>query len=164
LIAGTVVLLAGATATGQVAFTTFHDPGTHLWQSVANAVSADGSVVVGYAGSASAPGQGGAVRWTAERGLEFLDPVIVNGREIRLVEAQGVSADGRIIAGSASNGQVFRWEEGAATLLFGAWYPANAYVTPDGSMIVGTLLNHGGVPFGYDWTAQDGFGTYPFTP
>jgi probable HAF family extracellular repeat protein len=64
--------------------------------SVASAVSADGSVVVG--GAFNAAGQWRAFRWTAAGGMQDLGTL--GGSES---EAHGVSADGSVVVGGAEN-------------------------------------------------------------
>jgi probable HAF family extracellular repeat protein len=74
--------------------------------SEASGVSADGSVVVGYAYNAA--GQGRAFRWTASGGMQDLGTLGGYGSE-----ASGVSADGSVVVGGAHNAarryRAFRW-------------------------------------------------------
>ena len=85
------VLLLGSRASLAAAFTPLgflhNKTGT---PSEALAVSADGSVVVGYAGL--------AFRWTAGTGMVALPRLEAADRE---VEATGVSADGSVVVGTA---------------------------------------------------------------
>ena len=74
--------------------------------SYGNAISADGSVVVGSA----TPPNGGvtrAFRWTARKGFEDLNTVLsnlgVNTNGYQLVFANGISADGTVVVGMAEN-------------------------------------------------------------
>ena len=77
--------------------------------SFANAVSADGSVVVGWADNAA--WQRRAFRWTASGGMQDLGTL--PGYDISY--ASGVSADGSVVVGWAWNAagykRAFRWTE-----------------------------------------------------
>lgn len=102
------------------------------------AVSADGSVVVGY-------GLGGAVMWDAAHGLRRIDDVLddlgadLSGWELH--NASGVSADGRTIAGNGRNpaGDLEAWI---------ARLPAPTAI-PEGTSLAGraTLTAAGPNPF-----------------
>ncbi|MBI5865903.1 MAG: PEP-CTERM sorting domain-containing protein [Planctomycetes bacterium] len=117
---------------------------------VANGVSADGSVVVGY-GSSERSQLIEAFRWTAETGLVPLGSV--NPDHIYSV-ASGVSADGQVVAGSSYNGTGFRWTEADGMVPIGGW-STNAYaISADGSTIVGTHGANG--TMAYRWTAETG--------
>jgi probable HAF family extracellular repeat protein len=111
-------------------------------------VSADGSVVVGWATNAAR--QERAFRWTAARGMQNLGTL--GGRESK---ALGVSADGSVVVGEAWNAALqwcaFRWTAArgmedlnityAHLLTDGSeLYRANA-ISPDGRYIVGTGYN-----------------------
>jgi probable HAF family extracellular repeat protein len=78
--------------------------------SEAYGVSADGSVVVGWADNAA--GYGRAFRWTASGGMEDLNTtyasLLTNGS--RLGEARAISPDGRYIVGSGYNAATNRTE------------------------------------------------------
>jgi probable HAF family extracellular repeat protein len=73
------------------------------YDSYAYAVSADGSVVVGWAENAA--GQWRAVRWTASGGVEDLNTtyasLLTNGSVLR--RARAISPDGRYIVGWGTN-------------------------------------------------------------
>jgi len=75
-------------------------------QSTANAVSADGSIVVGYSWRT---GSSQAFRWTAAGGMRSLESLLTDAHVDlggwQLLYAQGISADGRIIAGRGINPQ-----------------------------------------------------------
>jgi len=119
--------------------------GDHGW---AWGVSADGSVVVGWAHNAA--GQKRAFRWTEAGGMEDLGTL--GGDESW---ARGVSADGSVVVGWADNAagqkRAFRWTEAGgiedlnityAHLLTNSskLYRANA-ISPDGRYIVGWGYN-----------------------
>jgi probable HAF family extracellular repeat protein len=74
--------------------------------SYGNAVSADGSVVVGSA-TPSGGGVTRAFRWTARKGFEDLNTVVanlgLNTNGYQLVFANAISADGTVIVGMAEN-------------------------------------------------------------
>lgn len=114
-----------------------------VFSSEANAVSADGSVVVGN-GTTSAGDE--AFRWTNEGGLEglgYLPSVPFRERSV----ARSVSADGSTVVGFSSRAhgyEAFRWtrEEGMVGLGFLAadpgYFESTAQgVSSDGSIIVG---------------------------
>jgi autotransporter-associated beta strand protein/probable HAF family extracellular repeat protein len=119
---------------------------------VANGVSADGSVVVGYSSNNQ------AFQWTATTGsvgLGFL-PGSVSSQAI------AVSANGAVVTGvsvdSTTHDQTFRWTAttGMAALgsLAGATFTTPRAVNADGSVIVGTS---GGVNFQpFRWTQTTG--------
>ena len=78
--------------------------------SAAYGVSADGSVVVGWAENAA--GQRRPFRWTASGGMEDLNrtyaSLLTNGSE--LVWARAISPDGRYIVGWGYNATTRRYE------------------------------------------------------
>jgi probable HAF family extracellular repeat protein len=80
------------------------------WESMAKGVSADGSVVVGWAQNAE--GYQRAFRWTAAGGMEDLN--ITNAHLLTdgsvLLEALAISPDGRYIVGSGYNAATDRVE------------------------------------------------------
>jgi probable HAF family extracellular repeat protein len=113
-------------------------------RSWATGVSADGSVVVGWADNAK--GRQRAFRWTAARGMEDLGTL---GGDSSW--ALGVSADGSVVVGWAANAagyrRAFRWTaargmEDLGTL--GGDESEALGVSADGSVVVGGLT---GVPF-----------------
>ena len=117
--------------------------------SVANAVSANGSVVVGTALDSN--GNSRAVRWTAATGLQDLGTLGGDWSE-----ATDVSADGSIIVGfsydSNSIYHAFKWTEATGMQDIGAGDYSNAYgVSADGSMIIVDRY-----PSAYRWTQAGG--------
>ncbi len=116
-------------------------------------VSADGSVVVGYAHNAA--GQWSAFRWTAAGGMQDLGTLPGGDGS----EATAVSADGSVVVGWAWNDagdrRAFRWTEASGmqdlgTLPGGGWSEAHG-VSADGSVVVGRARNAA-----FRWTAAGG--------
>jgi uncharacterized membrane protein len=98
-------------------------------RSAAEAVSADGRVVVGTSG--------GAFRWTESTGM-----VALPGRS--MFGAKAVTADGRMVYGDEMGGDdihVVRWDEDGTITQYpnppGVTAAFPAAVTPDGSVLVG---------------------------
>lgn len=138
------------------------------FSSIANGVSADGSVVVGR-GSAFVTMHGEPVssleafRWTQDGGMVDLGdlPGGLYGRT-----ASGVSADGSVVVGASvnrapvPNGEAFRWRQssgavGLGDLPGGYSYSVATSVSADGSVIVG----HSSSASGYEafrWTQGGG--------
>ena len=119
-------------------------------------VSADGSVVVGYAQNAA--GQWSAFRWTAAGGMQDLGAL--GGRESK---ALGVSADGSVVVGvayyAAGYGRAFRWTAAGGMqdlgTLGGNWSKAYG-VSANGSVAVGRADNAKGWSRAFRWTAAGG--------
>jgi probable HAF family extracellular repeat protein len=111
-------------------------PGGSSFFSVANGVSADGSVVVGRS-------FGEAFRWTQATGMVGLGDLSGGGF---FSSANGVSADGSVVVGisdSANRVEAFRWTEstgmvGLGDLPGGNFSSSANGVSADGSVIVGS--------------------------
>lgn len=102
----------------------------------ARAVSADGSVVVGYWGGSAPIGSQMPFRWTEADGMVDLGFPGV---------AYGVSADGSVLVGEwyfESHSQAFRWTEEGGIVGLGYLsaepYSAAYGVSSDGSLVVGS--------------------------
>jgi probable HAF family extracellular repeat protein len=117
-------------------------------ESAAEAISADGSVVVGRAIDASRDFR--AFRWTAAGGMQSLG--VLGSDSFSL--AHGVSADGSIVVGESVSGgfvyHAFRWTAngGMQSLGYGAAYG----LSPEGLVIVGGTAQEGA----FRWTAAGG--------
>ncbi|NJO57684.1 MAG: PEP-CTERM sorting domain-containing protein [Richelia sp. RM2_1_2] len=121
-----------------------------------NAVSADGSIIVGHDRNNLE-----AFRWTQEDGIQGLGRLTDDSTSY----ANGISADGSIIVGYDSisgKSQAFRWTketgiEGLGYLPGGDYSEAND-VSKDGSVIVGygLNLNDYDAPEAFRWTQENG--------
>ena len=134
-------------------------------QSVAKAVSADGSVVVGA--STTTSGSGEAFRWTAAGGMVGLGDLPGGSyfSDAAAVSADGLTVVGRSNSWNASEGyhEAFRWTGGGMQGLgdfagypFGSWA---ADVSADGSVVVGAgYPGRIGAPKyeAFRWTARTG--------
>lgn len=122
-------------------------------ESIAYAVSADGSVVVGEADNAT--GNYRAFRWTSSGGMTDLGTL---GGDY--ATANGISADGTVVVGQAGNGVMsrpFRWTQSGGMedigslggVGGGAWA-----VSADGQVIVGASRPTGlGAVHAFRWTS-----------
>lgn len=106
----------------------------------ANAVSFDGSVVVGQSDSTDGPGQR-AFRWTSAGGIQSLGTLAGGTYSIAL----GVSGDGTVIvgnSGSQGDGRAFRWTQAdgmkALPSLPGSTFDGVYGISSDGSIIAGS--------------------------
>jgi len=121
-------------------------------ESYANAVSGDGSVVVGLSKSGS---DYHAFRWTASGGM-----IDLGGGS---VYANGVSEDGSVVVGSTKSGSIyeaFRWTEsggavGLDDLPGGSVYSEAYGVSANGAVIIGTSDSSSGTQ-GFRWTQAGG--------
>jgi len=127
-----------------------------IFDSEANAVSADGSVVVGTGGSASGSE---AFRWTPSGGMVGLGALAVGLNS----GGHAVSADGLVVVGDAQSAygtEAFRWtvSDGMGGLgdLPGGPTSSNAgAVSADGSVMVGWSISALGTE-AFRWTALGG--------
>ncbi len=150
-------LLAAAMTSIQSQAQSLTDLGTFGGDSSrARAVSADGSVVAGYAYNAS--NNLLAFRWTSAGGLENLGTL---GGDFS--EARAVSADGLVVVGRAENASgddiAFRWTAagGMQNLgTFGGDYSEARAVSADGSVVVGYAYNASNNLRAFRWTAAGG--------
>ena len=125
--------------------------------SVAHGVSAEGSVVAGYSGSASGRE---AFRWTNEDGMVGLGD-LPGGAFYS--QALGVSADGSVVVGYSKSDlgeEAFRWTNedgmvGLGDLPGGAFYSQALGVSADGSVVVGYSKSDLGEE-AFRWTSEYG--------
>jgi probable HAF family extracellular repeat protein len=123
----------------------------------ASGISADSSVVVGYAyttGNADFR----AFRWTSEGGM--VDLGTLGGTRSW---AAGVSAGGSVVVGGAyiagnADWHAFRWTSGGMVDLgtLGGRYSAANAVSAAGSVVVGEAWGGDGVPRAFRWTSEGG--------
>jgi probable HAF family extracellular repeat protein len=169
---GSVVV--GATADGQAVRWTASGGSVGLGYlpghdtSVAQGVSADGSVIIGhsYAASEYDPAQvpeafdriGRAFRWSAPTGM--VDLGTLPGRTHG--NARGVSADGAVVVGTAAsaNGplEAFRWTAASGFVGLGSGTSAAA-VSADGSVVIGAAISPSWRS--RRWTAAAGWSDLP---
>lgn len=117
--------------------------------SFANAVSANGQVVVGGSSSTRHVDRGEqAFRWTQAGGMEPLG--ILPGTFQS--QALAVSSDGGVIVGS-SGSEGFRWTETSGLQAIGSFLPLA--VAANGNVIVGRADTESG-SVAYIWTAENG--------
>jgi probable HAF family extracellular repeat protein len=109
--------------------------------SAANAISADGSVVVGQVGYFVIQ----AARWTST-GVQVFGPWSSSAR--------AVSADGSVIVGSV-DGRAARWT-GSGYTLIGPQNSVATGVSADGSVVVGYLWGSDLNEYAFRWTQDDG--------
>ena len=125
-------------------------------RSYANAVSADGAVVVGWATNAA--GRYRAFRWTELGGMQDLGTL--GGGDSW---AYGVSADGAVVVGEAYNAalrsRAFRWTASGGMQDLGALggsVSGASGVSADGAVVVGWAVNAAGQERAFRWTAAGG--------
>jgi probable HAF family extracellular repeat protein len=128
----------------------------------ATGVSADGSVVVGYAASRSDSGSElrQAFVWTAQRGFIFLGDFVPSFVPGTTSSAFGVSANGEVVVGEARYDvndmgepipMAFRWTRDSGLFPLGWLYdaqPSSAAFTAsaDGSVVGGERTSTGAIP------------------
>jgi probable HAF family extracellular repeat protein len=154
LIAAAAFSLNSAQAQQSPSVTTgsFTDLGTFGGNySYAQAISADGSVVVGQASIAN--GNNHAFRWTSA-GMVDLGSLGGNYSYSR-----AVSADGSVVVGQASiangNEQAFRWTSAGMVNLgtFGGNYSSAYGMSADGSVVIGYAYNTSNGYRAFRWTS-----------
>src|SRR5215831_8283635 len=170
VISASLVLAAcGAAASGQASFRAlgFLDPSLG-GPSIAYAVSADGTVVVGQSNSDSGLQ---AFRWTAEGGMVGLG-AFANPGGFQSSQALAVSADGSVIGGASvrpnslnEDGSPFLWTQAGGLVYpgsLGGTEGGEAFgLSPDGTILVGFAS---GRDFNYDaftWTVGTGIVALP---
>lgn len=132
-------------------------PSGQVSRAAATAVSADGSVVVGWY-SAAAPTR--AFRWTSAGGMQ--DIGVPSGYGVVENEGPLVSANGSAVVGLAYSGQqlrAFRWTPAGGMhelgTLGGTWSRPSG-LSADGSIVVGQASNASGQGRVFRWTAGNG--------
>ena len=135
--------------------TAFTDLGTLGSYSVAYAISADGSTVVG----ASDPGSTSGYYWNVIDGMVGLESLIGAPGDCAAA-ANAVNADGSVIVGYGNDGstdQAVRWDNGVISVLTNG-YASDAEATgvsADGTVIVGNRDN-AGTNEAFIWTTGAG--------
>ena len=123
------------------------------------AISANGSVVVGYwADTDSSNYQ--AFRWTSAGGLQELGALTEGG----FSEAQYVSSDGSVVVGDSDaedgNRYAYRWTQAGGMVSLGALAAGGnslSYgISADGSVVIGFSDNGDGNQHAFRWTASQG--------
>jgi probable HAF family extracellular repeat protein len=129
------------------------------FNSMATAVSGDGSVIVGWSG---AVGSQMAFRWTAGTGMTAI-PLASTGRGAL---AAATSADGSVVVGemfrTTSGVEAFRWSAPTGMATLGAFstggstmYSYAQGVSADGNMVIGYSTTPNGQE-AFFWTPQGG--------
>lgn len=166
------VVVGRGTSSGAYRWTLDDGLETLATNGLANAVSADGDVVVGAFGLNYVPR---AARWTPD-GFYFLGDL--NNAQDAYSEAFAVSADGSVIVGegcaepsigigscsssNASKREAFRWTEAEGMIGLGilstvetAWSGARG-VSGDGSIVVGVTTQAAPINVAFIWDAANG--------
>jgi probable HAF family extracellular repeat protein len=137
--------------------------------SIANAVSADGKVVVG-SGTSSSSGSGfEAFRWTTADGLIPMGDLPGGSFDSR---ASAISADGSVIAGqgiSSRGTEAYRWTAATGMVglgdLPGGSFGSIAYgISADGTTILGYGSSTNSSHEAFRWRAETGFVPLGFIP
>jgi probable HAF family extracellular repeat protein len=147
----TSLLLAAATVSIHAQGQSMTDLGTLGGNfSFAQAVSADGAVVLGAAGNAS--NETRAFRWT---GGVMTDLGTLGGN---FSGVRAISSDGSVVVGQSNNAsnatRAFRWTGGIMTDLgtLGGNYSSAQAVSADGAVVVGQALNASNEYRAFRWT------------
>ncbi|MFM7440425.1 MAG: PEP-CTERM sorting domain-containing protein [Snowella sp.] len=139
--------------------------GNNSLDTLASAVSADGSVIVGLSGNAN--GHEEAFRWTQETGMMGLG-FLTNDIDINAngnSKANEVSADGSVVIGSSRGAyggdKAFRWTQETGMMDLGSLDPNVASstakdVSADGSIVVGYSYNVNSNKEAFRWTQETG--------
>jgi probable HAF family extracellular repeat protein len=129
--------------------------------SMASAVNADGSVIVGWSGSWWPTYDGGQIAWCWTRGggMQALGPL----PDHTSIYATGISGDGSVVVGTSASSQVrraFRWTRAGGTQDLGVLPGGNlSYATGisvDGSVIVGAGSTADYSLHAFRWTSAAG--------
>jgi uncharacterized membrane protein len=130
------------------------------YQSGANAVSADGSVVVGYSAT---PFRSDSFLWTAASGMRSLAP----NPEDHPGEARAITPDGSVVVGS-SGVSAFRWTQAGGMVslgnLPGATSSSASAVSADGLVIAGGSVLPDLAYAAWRWTQSGGFESLGLLP
>ena len=150
LLAFVAVMLSALStpATARQSFQGLGDLTGGSFNSRANGVTADGSVVVGFSRGASGIE---AFRWTSGGGMV--------GLGVLSIAAFGVSADGSVVVGTKKPNKqrrAFRWASGGGMLSLGVASVVAYGVSADGSVVVGLGRTFG--PEAFRWTNGGGLG------
>ncbi|MGE0536392.1 MAG: PEP-CTERM sorting domain-containing protein [Pirellulales bacterium] len=148
ILTGLIALTFAAPArAGSFSFQGLGDLPGGTFLSLANAVSADGNVVVGQSRSASGLE---AFRWTSGGGMLGLGDL--PGGTFQSA-AQGVSADGSVVVGEGwklAGSEAFRWTSGGGMVGLGDLPSSAVAVSADGSVVVGSSSE------AFRWTSGGG--------
>jgi probable HAF family extracellular repeat protein len=126
--------------------------------STATGISADGSVVVGYATDGNAGYVNYAFRWTQASGLQSLGAW---GGSLES-QANSVNTDGSVIVGTLSYAggltRAFRWTQGNGMQPLSGSHSEATGVNADGSVIVGSVrdASTGNADRAFRWTQNTG--------
>ncbi len=152
-----LALLVGVTPVRAASFRGLADLPGGEFSSAADAVSADGRVVVG---SSTSDWGSQAFRWTEAGGMTSLDDLPVGQTT---TYALAVSADGSVIVGNSFFllPEAFRWTAADVTIGLGNLPGGNRFntfargVSADGSVVVGSAPSANGTE-AFRWTAESG--------
>lgn len=158
--------------------TPLHVQSQAISSSYAFDVSADGSVIVGYANSNYWLMDGTPFIWTETNGMSLLDPSPAGYSD---GIAFSVSSDGTVLVGRLqtfdpqfpdfAEGEAFYWSPEAGFVTLGQLNPSDAYldsfaygVSHDGSVIVGYAYSTNHRREAFRWTAAGGMQGLGFLP